>query len=94
MKAVQRKSTLLKKFPNFTNKRLEITEQSALRLSRLLEEYVAHLGDIERESDREFTIMWAQLFAMYGVASMASGFMVDDTQFQMEIEHYYCMGTK
>ena len=94
MKAVQRKTTLLKKFPHFTNKRLEITEQSALRLRRLLEEYVAHLGDIERESDREFAITWAQLFAMYGVASMANGFMVGDTEFQMEIEHYYCMGVE
>lgn len=94
MKALKRKSTLLKKFPHFARNRLEITEQSALRLSRLLEELVAHLGDSERESDREFAITHSQLFGMYGVASMASGFMLDVTSFENEIDSYYYMGVE
>lgn len=64
---------------------VKFTGQFALRLARLLDEFVGELATLDREADREFIIMSAQLFSMYGMAELAEGYMVNANPYFQQV---------
>jgi len=64
---------------------VKFTGEFALRLARLLDEFVGELATLEREDDRQFIITCTQIFSLYGMAQLAEGYMVNASPYFEQI---------